>query len=176
MIHVGQFSNLSRTHFSLIDNGSIKSIIKLMKLQEWLESGGDKMKQLSEDVAEKFKQIRFGVLLSLALAVGANSDMMAQSTDSKIDYGKASRILNPDTLSGDNKAIFDHFVKLSSEEMNLLNPSQLKSEFAKLGLTPDERKRFFEAYKFYSVSMEGHKISCENWAEVSEGLDPRERN
>lgn len=147
-----------------------------MKLQEWVQLGGDKMKQLSEDVADKLKQIRFGVLMSLALAVGANADMMAQSSSTGIDYSKPSRILNPDTLTGDNKAIFDHFVKLSSEEVKTMQPMVIKEEFAKLGLTTEERQRFINAFSFFVNTSTNHKISCENWAEVAEGLDPRDQN
>jgi len=107
------------------------------------------------------------------LLFGFLGSTFAQSKTTKIDYSGRSNFINPDTLTGDQKAIFWHFVKLTSEEvMSKYTPEELKLEFAKLGFTPKERQRFFEAYLFYSTKMEGHKKSCEQW-ESFKDLDPR---
>lgn len=115
----------------------------------------------------------FRLMLLPVLFFGFLGTTFAQSKAPKIDYSGRSNFINPDTLTGDQKAIFWHFVKLTSEEvMSKYTPAELKLEFAKLGITPKERQRFFEAYKFYSLTMEAHKKSCENWEEFKY-LDPR---
>lgn len=88
---------------------------------------------------------------------------VAQSSTTKIDYSQKSNFIHPDTLKGDEKAIFWHFVDLSSRELKEITPSQLKSTFAKLGIVPEERQRFIAAYSFFASTYEGHKESCENW-------------
>lgn len=89
-----------------------------------------------------------------------------QAQDSNIDYTEESNILNPDTLSNsDQKAIFWHFVTLTSEQAKNMEADVLKKEFGKLELFTSERQRFIDAYFFFSNTMTNHKISCENWAE-----------
>ncbi len=122
-----------------------------------------------KETPKAFKAIRLAALISLAVSFSQN--LSAQST-SGIDYSQESNIIDHDTLKGDQKAIFWHFVELTSKEVMATTPEKLKAEFNSLGLTPEERQRFFEAYKFYSLTMEYHKKSCENWDDFKY-LDPR---
>ena len=80
-----------------------------------------------------------------------------------IDYSIKSNILNPDTLKGDQKRIFWHFVKLTNKQAKDLKPLQIKAEFEKLGITTNERARFVKALSFFDCTMTNHKESCEQW-------------
>ncbi len=92
------------------------------------------------------------------------TEIHAEETKPKIDYSKKSNILNPDTLRGDQKLIFWHFVKLTYKEANELEPFKIKAGFAKLGITTEQRARFVKSYSFFASSMTNHKKSCEQWA------------
>ncbi len=104
---------------------------------------------------------------------------LAQNSETKIDYSnvdysKKSNILNPDTLRGDQRKIFYHayFLKLTSKEAENVEPLKIKEEFAKLGITLKEDKRFGEAFSFYDAFIIYHKKSCENW-EYFKDLAPK---
>ena len=96
----------------------------------------------------------------------------AQQQKSKIDYSVKSNILNPDTLKGDQKKIFWHFVELTHKEAEELEPLKVKAVFEKLGITTDQRARFVKALSFYDCSMTNHKKSCEQW-ESFKDLSPK---
>lgn len=89
----------------------------------------------------------------------------------QIDYSKKSNILNPDTLKGDQKLIFWHFVKLTHEEAKSMTPQEIKTGFEKLGITTDQRARFVAAYSFFLNYIRGHKKSCEQWQHFKD-LEP----
>jgi hypothetical protein len=98
--------------------------------------------------------------------------MLIPSIQAQVDYSTKSNILNPDTLRGDQKKVFWHFVKLSHKETEELEPLEIKVEFAKIGITTDENDRFVDAYFFYAGTMTNHKKSCENWASFKD-LSPK---
>jgi hypothetical protein len=87
----------------------------------------------------------------------------SQEKKSRIDYSIKSNILNPDTLKGDQKAIFWHFVKLSSKETEEMKPLQIKAAFETLGIETTNNNRFIDAFIFFDTSMKNHKKSCEQW-------------
>ncbi len=109
----------------------------------------------------------------LAIFLFSGATVFSQSS-SGIDYSQKSNFIDPDTLSEDFKAIFWHFVDLKSEQVMDTTPEKLKAEFAKLGLVPEEKERFYQAYKFYSLTMEAHKKSCEQW-ESFKDLAPKKK-
>jgi hypothetical protein len=86
-----------------------------------------------------------------------------QDQKSKIDYSVKSNILNPDTLKGDMKIIFWHFVELTHKQAEDLKPLEIKAEFEKLGITLNEDQRFKRAWDFFDLSVVYHKKSCEQW-------------
>ena len=108
--------------------------------------------------SQKIRQISLAMLCLFLIFASAS----AQTNTSEINYAKRSNILNPDTLQGDNLAIFECFVKLSSKESENLDPMIIKEEFAEIGIVVDENDRFLDAYFFYRT-MVNHKISCEQW-------------
>lgn len=119
-----------------------------------------KTSSFKQKIRQIFKTLFLFFFLSLLFFPNNN---FAQENN-KVDYSKKSNILNPDTLLGDQKIIFWHFVKLTHEEAKALTPVQIKAEFEKLGIFTSERARFVAAYSFLRIEMEGHKKSCENWA------------
>lgn len=104
----------------------------------------------------------FNVLLILTCLLFSNINYAQENK--KVNYSQASNILDPDTLIGDNKKVFWHFVKLSHAETKALTPTQILNEFKKLGIFRKERARFVAAYGFTRITMTGHKKSCENFA------------
>ena len=92
-----------------------------------------------------------------------------------VDYSIQTDIINPDTLRGDQKKIFWHFVKLTHEETKNLEPLKIKEEFAKIGIITDQRARFVEAYSFFITHYRGHKKDCENFAYFN-FLKPKPKN
>lgn len=96
----------------------------------------------------------------------------AQERKAKIDYSVKSNILQPDTLKGDNKLVFWHFVGLSSKQVIEYESLKLKSEFEKLGIFTKERARFVKAFTFFDTEMKYHKKSCEQW-ETFKDLAPK---
>lgn len=122
---------------------------------------------------QKIRQICFSlcvVLLVITNVIYAQKDKHVLS----IDYSTKSNLLNPDTLRGDQKKIFWHFVKLSSKELENLDPQNVKAEFEILGIYTDERERFVAAYSFLLTYYQGHKVSCENISEIMEDLGPQQ--
>lgn len=107
---------------------------------------------------QKFRQVTL-VVLCLFLSITS----LKSQTKTKIDYSINSNILHPDTLNGDQKAIFWCFAELSSEEIENLDPIIIKEKFAGIGITLKEDKRFGRAFIFYDTTMKNHKISCEQW-------------
>lgn len=108
----------------------------------------------------------------IALMLGM---MLIPSIHAQVDYSARSNILDPDTLRGDQKQIFWHFVKLTHEEVQALEPLEIKEEFVKLGIETKERARFVAAYTFFDTSMTNHKKSCEQW-EYFKDLSPKSNN
>ena len=97
---------------------------------------------------------------------------------SNVDYSIGSNIIEyPEKLKGDEKAIFYHpyFLKLTHKEAKNLAPLKVKTEFAKLGITLKEDKRFGEAFSFYDAVIVYHKKSCEQW-ESFKDLAPKSQN
>jgi len=92
----------------------------------------------------------------------------AQDKAPEIDYSIRSNILNPDTLKGDQKAIFKHFIKLSSKEVEEMPPLKVKDEFAKLGITLLEKDRFSKAWDFLDLKVLYHKKDVELWQEFTD--------
>ena len=109
------------------------------------------------------RQVKFSFLILLFAVFLLPLKISAQEKKSKIDYSVKSNILNPDTIKGDNKLIFWHFVGLTHKEAKELEPLKVKAEFEKLGILTDERARFVKALSFYDCSMTNHKKSCEQW-------------
>lgn len=103
------------------------------------------------------------ILLFLSVTFLPSNDLFSQAETTKIDYTKESNIINPKALKGDEKAVFWHFAKLSSQEHKELGADAIKSAFANLGLHTNERKRFLKAYFFLVNDVEGHKKDCELW-------------
>lgn len=87
----------------------------------------------------------------------------SQGKTSKIDYSIRSNILKPDTLNGDQKAIFKHFIKLSSKEVEEMKPLEVKEEFKKLGITLLDKERFRKAWDFLDLTILYHKKDVEQW-------------
>ena len=108
-----------------------------------------------------------------------NAKRTAKEPDySKVDYSARSNIIKrPKELKGDEKAIFYHpfFLKLTSKKTRSLDPFIVKKEFAKLGITTDQRARFVEAYSFLKTDCWAHKKSCEQW-ESFKDLSPNSQN
>lgn len=111
-------------------------------------------------VRQTFKKQTISLLLAI---LGLPLLSHAQTTETKIDYSIKSNILDPDTLTGDRKVIFWHFVDLSSQEAKDLPALEMKEEFEKIGITTDQRNRFVAAYTFFRVDIKSHKISVEQW-------------
>lgn len=111
----------------------------------------------------KIRQIKKQTIILFLAIFWLPQLSFAQDTKPKIDYSIKSNILDPDTLRGDRKAVFWHFVSLSSQEAKDIPALQMKEEFAKLGITTDQRARFVAAYTFFRVDVKGHKISVEQW-------------
>lgn len=99
---------------------------------------------------------------------------LSQKQKAKIDYSKKSNILDPDTLKGDQKKIFWHFVKLTHKETKKLKPLEIKKEFEKLGITTEKKKRFQDAYSFFKIEIIFHKKSCDQWSSFKE-LEPKSK-
>ena len=93
-------------------------------------------------------------------SIGQNS----QEKSTKVDYSIKSNILDPDTLQGDQKKVFWHFVDLTHEETEALEPLFIKAEFEKLGIYTSNNDRFLDAFIFFDTDMIYHKKSCEQWA------------
>ncbi len=106
-------------------------------------------------------KISFTMLIFTVLFLPLN--ISAQETNSKIDYSVKSNILNPDTLKGDQKLIFWHFVELTHKQSEDLKPLEIKADFEKLGITTKERARFVKAFTFFDCFIISHKKSIENW-------------
>ncbi len=75
---------------------------------------------------------------------------------------KKSNILNPDTLKGDQKLVFDHFASWTLEELENIEILTLKSELAKVQITVESPSRFRKAYSFFKNRVVFHKISRRN--------------
>ena len=82
---------------------------------------------------------------------------------SKIDYSIKSNILDPDTLKGDQKLVFYHFVKWTHKQVKELKTLELKKEFEKMGIKTTNQKKFKNAYYFFRIGMTCHKKSVEQW-------------
>jgi len=92
-----------------------------------------------------------------------------------VDYSIRSDIINPDTLKGDQKLIFWHFVKLNYKEVEEMTPIKVKAEFEKIGIETKANDRFADAHIFYRTYYRGHKKACENLA-YFEFLKPKPKN
>ena len=95
-------------------------------------------------------------------------------TQTKIEYSIKSNILNPDTLKGDQKLVFNHFLRWIYKEVFEAKPFSIKDEFNKIGITTEDNDRFREAYYFFRLEMTAHKKSIENWEEFKK-LAPTEK-
>ncbi len=94
-----------------------------------------------------------------------NEKINSDETDRKEvieDHYKKSNILDPDTLKGDQKRIFDHFASWTLKEVEDIESLVLKSEFEKIGIITKENNRFLDAYGFFKNRVVFHKISREN--------------
>lgn len=121
------------------------------------------MKPQKNRQAKRKHQFLICILAMLAIpftGYGHNS----QEKPPEVNYSVKSNILDPDTLTADNKAIFWHFVKYTHEEIEALDPMFIKAEFEKLGIYTSDNDRFLDAYIFFDTDMIYHKKSCENWA------------
>jgi len=129
------------------------------------------------------------ILKVIAIALLFTATACAQKTEtttttkkldySLIDYSKRSNIIkHPENLTGDEKAIFQHkfFQKLNSKETENLAPQIVKIEFAKLGITTEEKRQFQNAYSFFMSKYTSHKKSCENWYFHFKDLAPDSQN
>ena len=56
----------------------------------------------------------------------------------KVDYSIKSNFIDPETLKGDQKKIFWHFVILTHKQAKVLKPLKVKEEFEKLGVKPGD--------------------------------------
>lgn len=90
------------------------------------------------------------------------------------DHYKKSNILNPDTLKGDQKLIFDHFASWTLEELENIYILDLKKELRKAGINVDSRESFQNAYSFFKNRVVFHKISVKQWKHF-EDLHPRKK-
>ena len=124
------------------------------------------------------------ILKTIALALLLTTTACAQKTEtnsakkpdySNVDCSVRTDIINPDTLQGDQKRIFWHFVKLTHEEIKNLEPLKIKEEFTKLGIITDEREKFVSAVSFFITYYRGHKMACENLA-YFDFLKPKPKN
>ena len=124
------------------------------------------------------------ILKTIVFALFSVTTACAQKNETKstkgdylknVDYTIRTDIINPDTLQGDQKRIFWHFVKLTHEEIKNLEPLIIKEEFTKLGIKTDQRARFVEAYSFFITHYRGHKKDCENFA-YFDFLKPKPKN
>ena len=79
------------------------------------------------------------------------------------NYSIKSNILNPDTLKGDQKLVFDHFLKFTNKQVKEIKPEKIKKEFTKIKIYTKENDRFVKAYYFFKFEMTAHKKSVENW-------------
>lgn len=155
---------------SSIDKRKNLSMVTLMSLYSKQPESVDQPElYLSDDKAETgfirrlesaLRKYRHTLLLVAGLTL--NSSLSAQSSQG-VDYSTKSNVINPDTLMGDEKAIFWHFVDKTSQELKTMLPAQIKADFAILGLLPEERQRFVEAYSFFVNRVEAHKVDCEMW-------------
>lgn len=114
-------------------------------------------------ITENRQLIRIKILILILFGGFYLQHGFSQEQKSKIDYSIKSNILDPDTLKGDQKTIFWHFVKLSSIEVEEMNPLKVKEEFKKLGITLLEDERFGKAYIFLDTDILYHKKSVEQW-------------
>lgn len=105
------------------------------------------------------------LVLVIVLKVFLPPEISAQNQEKYKNciYAKKSNILSPDSLQGDNKLIFWHFVELTHKQAEELKPLEIKAEFKKIGIITDERNRFVKAYSFFDCSIISHKKSCEQW-------------
>jgi len=140
-----------------------------------------KTQSLKQKVRQNFKTklpilILFVFLLPLHSC--AQKSKTKESNYSNVDYSKKSNIIkNPEKLIGDERAIFYHpfFLKLTSKEVENLDPFIVKEEFAKIGITVDNKERFQKAYSFLDATLVPHKISCQQW-ESFKDLAPKSKN
>lgn len=105
-------------------------------------------------------------ILLFLVQVGLSQDKIDREAIAK-DHYKASSILNPDTLKGDQKQVFDLFSTWTLEEIQNIQPEKLKSELKKIDITTDEPKRFKKVLAFIS-SIENHRISRNQWREFDD--------
>ncbi len=130
---------------------------------------------MNEQTFRKNRQKRtrkvFIVLLAMYGVPLTSSGQTTQKKSSEVNYSVKSNILNPDTLRGDQKKIFWHFVEYSHEEIEALEPLFIKTEFEKLGIYTTDNDRFLDAYIFFDTDMIYHKKSCEQW-EAFKDLKP----
>lgn len=99
----------------------------------------------------------------LCSALFIQLSVFSQSETSKIDYSIHSNVLDPDTLCGDQQSVFQHFIKLSSKDVEEMPPLKVKEEFIKLGITLLEKDRFREAWDFLDLIILFHKKDVELW-------------
>ena len=112
-------------------------------------------------------------IISVALFLLATHYSIGQE-QSKIDYSIESIILNPDTLKGDQKLVFNHFLKWSYKQVREAAPDKIKNGFKKIGISIKDKDRFREAYYFFKLEMTAHKKNVEDWEEFKI-LDPRNK-
>ena len=84
-------------------------------------------------------------------------------TQSKIDYSIKSNILDPDTLKGDQKLVFDHFIKWTHKQADKIKPQELRDELESIGIKISNKNRFQKAFFFFDIYVIAHKKSVENW-------------
>ena len=123
------------------------------------QNGGSKMQTIK-------------IILTTLFLIGINC--LNGYAQSKIDYSIKSNILDPDTLKGDRKLVFDHFVKWTHKQVKELKTLELKEEFKKIGLYTKENDRFLKAYFFLRSDITYHKKSVEQWENFKD-LDPRKK-
>jgi len=123
-------------------------------------------------LTENRQLIRIKILILILFGGFYLQHGFSQEQKSKIDYSIKSNILDPDTLKGDQKTIFWHFVKLTHEQAEEMKPLEIKAEFAKLGILTTDKSRFQEAFLFFRSDNTAHKKSCEQW-ESFKDLSPK---
>ena len=126
-------------------------------------------------ITENRQAIKKAILILTVIGGFYLHNGFSQEKKSRIDYSIKSNILNPDTLKGDQKTIFWHFVKLSSKETEEMKPLEVKAEFEKLGITTNEGTRFSAAYSFFRSPNTAHKKSVENWVSFKD-LAPKSKS
>ena len=129
------------------------------------------MNTLTKNSRQAFKQLL--ILCLIIFGFSFQSFSQSGTSNNPINYAQKSNILDPDTLKGDQKLIFDYFVKLTYQQAKDLEPLKIKEGFAQLGITTNENDRFVAAYSFYASSMTNHKKSCEQWASFKD-LAPKQ--